>query len=29
VRKVIRPIYVDLGIVPPEVPAVLQDGGSN
>jgi MFS family permease len=29
VRKVIRPIYVDLGIVPPEVNAVLQDGGGN
>jgi MFS family permease len=29
VRKVIRPIYVDLGIVSPEVPAVLQDGGGH
>ena len=29
VRKVIRPIYVDLGIVPPEVNAILQDGGGN
>ena len=29
VRKVIRPIYVDLGIVPPEVPAILQDGGGH
>jgi cation transporter-like permease len=29
VRKVTRPIYVNLGIVPPEVDAVLQDGGGN
>jgi MFS family permease len=27
VRKVIRPIYVNLGIVPPTVEAVLQEGG--
>ncbi|MGB8660992.1 MAG: hypothetical protein WCD34_11255, partial [Candidatus Acidiferrum sp.] len=29
VRRVIRPIYVDLGIMPPDVNAVLQDGGGN
>jgi MFS family permease len=29
VRKVMRPIYVNLGIVPAEVDAVLQDGGGN
>ncbi|MGH9454407.1 MAG: MFS transporter, partial [Terriglobia bacterium] len=29
VRKVIRPIYVNLGIVPPEVNAVLQDAGGH
>lgn len=29
VRQVIRPIYVDLGIVPPDVNAVLEDGGGN
>jgi MFS family permease len=29
VRKVMRPIYVNLGIVPPEVDAVLQDGAGN
>jgi MFS-type transporter involved in bile tolerance (Atg22 family) len=29
VRQVIRPIYVNLGIVPPEVNAVLQDGGGH
>ena len=29
IRKVIRPIYADLGIVPPAVNAVLQDGGGN
>lgn len=29
VRKVTRPIYANLGIVPPEVDAVLQDGGGN
>ena len=29
VRKVTRPIYVNLGIVPAEVDAVLQDGGGN
>jgi len=29
VRQVIRPIYVNLGIVPPEVNAVLQDAGGN
>ncbi|MGB2624844.1 MAG: MFS transporter [Candidatus Acidiferrum sp.] len=29
VREVIRPIYVNLGIVPPEVNAVLQDAGGN
>ena len=29
VRKVMRPIYVNLGIVTPEVDAVLQDGGGN
>lgn len=29
VRKEMRPIYVTLGIVPPEVDAVLQDGGGN
>jgi MFS family permease len=29
VRKVIRPIYVNLGIVSPEVDAVLQDGAGN
>jgi MFS family permease len=29
VRKIMRPIYVNLGIVPPEVDAVLQDGAGN
>jgi MFS family permease len=29
VKKDMRPIYVNLGIVPPEVDAVLQDGGGN
>lgn len=29
VRQAIRPIYVDLGIVPPAVNAVLQDGGGS
>lgn len=29
VRRVMRPIYVNLGIVPAEVDAVLQDGGGN
>ena len=29
VRKEMRPIYVTLGIVPPEVDAVMQDGGGN
>ena len=29
VRKEMRPIYVDLGIVPPAVNAVLQDGGGS
>jgi len=29
IRKVIRPIYVDLGIVPPGVNAVLQDGSGH
>jgi MFS family permease len=29
VRKIMRPIYINLGIVPPEVDAVLQDGAGN
>lgn len=29
VRKAIRPIYVDLGIVPPAVNALLQEGGGH